>query len=149
MMTKLLKVVLVLTFYLAASAGTTPSEGFLPILHPQESAEEQVIPSSESSSPLEESHESFLSESQIEDGESGCFKRYAYGKNVKGFELSVASVSCPNPNVYRPVEGGCNVMGNGLEHATYSYQNFYYCSSQGIKVNDYHRVAAYVQCCSV
>ncbi len=148
-MTKLLKVVLFLAFYLAASAVTTPSDGFLPILTPQESSEEQVIPSPESSNSTEEPHESFLSESQIEEGESGCFKRYAYGKYVKGFELSIASVSCPNPNVYHPVEGGCKIMGNGLEHATYSYQNFYYCSSQGIKVNDYHRVAAYVQCCSV
>jgi len=149
-----LKALFLLAFYLTvcqrmAVAVTASTDGFLPILSVQ--SEEHII-SSETlnlTDQNEDVHESFLSESQIEDGESGCFNRYAYGKNIKGFELSIASVSCPNPNVYHPVAGGCKVMGNGLEHTTYSYQNLYHCSSQGIKANDYHKAIAYVQCCSI
>ncbi len=97
----------------------------------------------------EEIDDSNFSEAEIEEGEPGCFTRSVYGNVVKGFGSSFARVNCPNPSTYQVMSQGCKVLGNGIEISTYSKKNLQHCSSQGKSLNDYHKVVAYIQCCSI
>lgn len=135
--------------------SASDSQGFLSLSTTTPDVEKAFIPQAQQSAnptnsvePVEEETETSLSEVQIEDGEPGCFYRYAYGMNAKGYGLSLVSLSCPNPSAYSFSKGGCKVMGDGREYSSYSFGNFQYCSSQGMRMNDHHTVMAYVYCCS-
>jgi len=131
--------------FVSADTSEPDQKGFLAFSIKPETSEEMVINTETDDDQIE----IILSEAEIEEGEPGCFYRYSYGMNIRGYGLSLTRVSCPNPNKYHLVDGGCTILGQGREYSSLSHTNLQYCSSQGIKPNGYHKVMAYAKCCSL